>query len=38
MKTIRTLLFDMGNVLVHFCHDRMCEQIATTLPNRDFPA
>jgi FMN phosphatase YigB (HAD superfamily) len=24
---IRTLLFDMGNVLVHFSHDRMCEQI-----------
>ena len=24
---IRTFLFDMGNVLVHFSHDRMCEQI-----------
>jgi HAD superfamily hydrolase (TIGR01549 family) len=24
---IRTFLFDMGNVLVHFCHDRMCSQI-----------
>ncbi len=24
---IRTFLFDMGNVLVHFCHDRMCAQI-----------
>lgn len=24
---IRTCLFDMGNVLVHFCHDRMCQQI-----------
>ncbi|HVV99070.1 MAG TPA: HAD family phosphatase [Planctomycetaceae bacterium] len=24
---IRTCLFDMGNVLVHFCHDRMCRQI-----------
>lgn len=24
---IRTVLFDMGNVLVHFCHGRMCEQI-----------
>ena len=24
---IRTCLFDMGNVLVHFCHDRMCKQI-----------
>lgn len=25
---IRTCLFDMGNVLLHFSHDRMCEQIA----------
>lgn len=25
---IRTFLFDMGNVLVHFCHDRMCHQLA----------
>ena len=25
---IRTFLFDMGNVLVHFSHDRMCDQIA----------
>ncbi len=24
---IRTFLFDMGNVLVHFSHDRMCTQI-----------
>lgn len=24
---IRTLLFDMGNVLVHFSHERMCAQI-----------
>lgn len=24
---IRTFLFDMGNVLLHFCHDRMCNQI-----------
>ncbi len=24
---IRTFLFDMGNVLVHFSHERMCEQI-----------
>jgi HAD superfamily hydrolase (TIGR01549 family) len=24
---IRTFLFDMGNVLVHFSHDRMCRQI-----------
>jgi glucose-1-phosphatase len=26
-QVIRTFLFDMGNVLVHFCHDRMCRQI-----------
>lgn len=26
---IRTLLFDMGNVLVYFSHDRMCAQIGT---------
>ncbi|MFO1019563.1 MAG: HAD family phosphatase [Planctomycetales bacterium] len=25
---IRTILFDMGNVLVHFSHERMCRQIA----------
>ena len=25
---IRTFLFDMGNVLLHFSHDRMCDQIA----------
>lgn len=24
---IRTFLFDMGNVLLHFCHDRMCQQV-----------
>ncbi|MBM4076500.1 MAG: HAD family phosphatase, partial [Planctomycetes bacterium] len=24
---IRTFLFDMGNVLVTFCHERMCRQI-----------
>lgn len=24
---IETFLFDMGNVLLHFCHDRMCRQI-----------
>lgn len=24
---IRSCLFDMGNVLVHFSHDRMCQQI-----------
>eukprot|EP00913_Durusdinium_trenchii_P028437 g26665.t1 len=27
---IRTILFDMGNVLVHFSHDRMCEQMGKT--------
>ena len=26
---IRTCLFDMGNVLLHFSHDRMCQQIGT---------
>lgn len=26
-RPIRTFLFDMGNVLVKFCHDRMCRQI-----------
>ncbi len=26
---IRTFLFDMGNVLVHFSHKRMCEQLGT---------
>lgn len=25
---IRTLLFDLGNVLLHFSHDRMCAQMA----------
>lgn len=25
---LRTFLFDMGNVLVHFSHERMCRQIA----------
>lgn len=25
---IQTFLFDMGNVLVYFCHDRMCRQMA----------
>jgi HAD superfamily hydrolase (TIGR01509 family) len=24
---LRTVIFDMGNVLVHFSHDRMCAQI-----------
>lgn len=24
----KTFLFDMGNVLLHFSHDRMCQQIA----------
>lgn len=27
---IRTILFDMGNVLVHFSHELMCEQMAQT--------
>ena len=27
VRPIRTFLFDMGNVLVKFCHDRMCRQI-----------
>ena len=26
---IQTFLFDMGNVLVSFCHDRMCRQMGT---------
>lgn len=26
---IRTCLFDMGNVLLHFSHDRMCQQMGT---------
>ncbi len=26
---IRTIFFDMGNVLVHFSHEQMCEQIGT---------
>ncbi|MEZ6122045.1 MAG: hypothetical protein R3C49_02580 [Planctomycetaceae bacterium] len=26
--TIKTCLFDMGNVLVYFSHDRMCDQVA----------
>ena len=25
---IRTFVFDMGNVLLHFSHERMCAQIA----------
>lgn len=25
---LSTVVFDMGNVLVHFCHERMCRQIA----------
>lgn len=28
MPVIRTFLFDMGNVLVHFSHEQMCAQIA----------
>ncbi|MDG2130885.1 MAG: HAD family phosphatase [Fuerstiella sp.] len=26
---IKTCLFDMGNVLVHFSHDKMCRNVAT---------
>lgn len=26
--TIQTCLFDMGNVLVHFSHEKMCENVA----------
>ncbi|MGD9856584.1 MAG: HAD family hydrolase [Planctomycetaceae bacterium] len=26
---IQTVFFDMGNVLVHFSHERMCQQIGT---------
>ncbi len=33
---IRTCFFDMGNVLVHFSHDRMCENIAN-LSGLDVP-
>ncbi|WP_437206013.1 HAD family hydrolase [Planctomicrobium sp. SH664] len=25
---LKTILFDLGNVLVHFSHDRMCRQLA----------
>ncbi len=25
---LKTMVFDMGNVLVHFCHELMCTQIA----------
>lgn len=28
---LRTILFDLGNVLVHFSHDRMCDQIGAVL-------
>jgi HAD superfamily hydrolase (TIGR01509 family) len=31
---LRTLLFDLGNVLVHFSHERMCRQIGA-LVGRD---
>ena len=27
--TIKTCFFDMGNVLVHFSHEKMCQNIAT---------
>ena len=33
---IRTVFFDMGNVLLHFSHERMCEQIGA-LCGRDGP-
>jgi putative hydrolase of the HAD superfamily len=26
--SIRFIYFDLGNVLLHFCHDRMCRQMA----------
>lgn len=29
MKTIKALLFDLGNVLLYFSHDKMREQLAT---------
>ncbi|QDT57396.1 Alpha-D-glucose-1-phosphate phosphatase YihX [Caulifigura coniformis] len=28
---LRTILFDLGNVIVHFSHARMCEQIGAVL-------
>jgi glucose-1-phosphatase len=28
---LRTVLFDLGNVLVHFCHVRMCQQMGGIL-------
>jgi glucose-1-phosphatase len=28
---LKTILFDLGNVLVHFSHDRMCDQIGHAL-------
>jgi glucose-1-phosphatase len=28
---LKTILFDLGNVLVHFSHDRMCDQIGRAL-------
>lgn len=30
MATIETILFDMGNVLLDFSHERMCRQVAQT--------
>jgi glucose-1-phosphatase len=32
---IQTFLFDMGNVLVHFCHERMCRQLAAVCGSQD---
>ena len=26
---IRTCLFDLGNVILHFCHERMCSQLGS---------
>jgi len=31
MTMLRTILFDLGNVLVYFSHDRMCHQIGEVL-------
>ena len=28
---LRTVLFDLGNVIVHFSHERMCDQIGAVL-------
>jgi putative hydrolase of the HAD superfamily len=31
MPALKTILFDLGNVIVHFSHDRMCDQIGEVL-------